>query len=56
MISHMVSRNIPNSEQHTLPLMVARAVLMGLAEVAKGYGSVDGRNYVGQANVAWGFG
>jgi hypothetical protein len=56
MVSHVVSCNIPNSEQDALSLMVARAVLMGLTEVAKGDGAVYGRNNVGQANVTWGFG
>jgi hypothetical protein len=55
MVSHVVSRNIPNSEQDTLPFVVTRAVLVGLSKVTKGDGSVDGRNNVGQANVAWRF-
>ena len=55
MVAHVVSGNIPNSEQDTLSLVVTRAVLMGLAEVAKGDGAIYGRNYVRQTNIAWSF-
>jgi hypothetical protein len=55
MVSHVVSRNIPNREQYTLALVITRTVLMGLAEITKGDGAVNGRNNVGQATVAWRF-
>jgi hypothetical protein len=45
-IAHVVSRNIPDSEQDTLSFVIARAVLMGLTEIPKGDGAVNSRNNV----------
>jgi hypothetical protein len=55
MVAHVMSRNIPNSEQDALSFVITRAVLMGLSKVTKGDRTVDGRNNVGQANIARSF-
>lgn len=56
MFAHVLPSNIPNSKKNTLPLVVARAVLVRLSEIANRDGAVDGRNNLRQTDVAGGLG
>jgi len=52
-VSHVGARRSPDGEQHTLPLVVAGPVGVGLSEVSGGDGPVDSANDVGQFDVGW---
>ena len=47
----MLSGLLPDRQQHTLALVVARSVLMGLTEVSDHDRSVDGRYHVRERDV-----
>jgi hypothetical protein len=49
--AHVVADLAPYGEQHTLTFVVARAVLVGVAEVASLDWSVDGSNDLRQADL-----
>lgn len=51
MFAHVARRHVPDGEQHALALVVARAALVGLAEVAKSDGPVHGRDDLGQPDL-----
>ena len=50
-LAHVFARCLPDSEQHALTLVIARAVLMRLAEVAQGDRTIDGAEDFADTNL-----
>ena len=50
-VAHVLAGLVPDREQHALALVVAGAVLVGLAEVAERDRAVDGRHDLRQADL-----
>lgn len=48
---HVFACDIPNRQQYTMPLVITRAILMRLPEVAKCDRAVDRSDDFGKANV-----
>ena len=53
-VAHVLAGRVPDGEQHALTLVVARAVLVRLAEVAERDRPVDRRQDLGEADVVGG--
>lgn len=52
MVAHVVPGLFPDGQEDALPLMVAGSVLVGFAEITESDGPVDGRDDLGETNVA----
>ena len=51
MLAHVFAGDVPDRQEHAMPLVVARPVLVRFAEIPDGDRTVDGGNDLGESDL-----